>query len=222
MKQQLTTGIVLARTNYGEADRILTVLTPNHGKLRLLAKGVRKSKSKMAGGIELFSVAEIGYIVGKGDVSTLTSSRLKQHYANIAKHIDRTMLGYDLLKLLNRSTEEQPEAEYYHLLQELLVSLDAAATDVDVIKLWFYAQLLRLAGHSPNVQSDIDVRKLQADKAYIFSYDDMAFAEHPSGPFTAKDIKFLRLVFSQNTPACCKRSRILTRSCQQIYSSSKQ
>ena len=47
MKQVVTKAIVLARTNYGEADRIVSVLTADKGKVRLLAKGVRKIKSKM-------------------------------------------------------------------------------------------------------------------------------------------------------------------------------
>ena len=51
MKQFISTGIVLARTDFGEADRILTMLSPDFGKLHLIAKGVRKERSKLAGGI---------------------------------------------------------------------------------------------------------------------------------------------------------------------------
>jgi len=51
MKRINTHGIVLARTDFGEADRILTFLTPDNGKVKAIAKGVRKQKSKMAGGI---------------------------------------------------------------------------------------------------------------------------------------------------------------------------
>ena len=53
MKQQTTKAIVLRRTNYGEADRIVTFLTPV-GKIRAMVKGVRGSKGKWAGGIGLF------------------------------------------------------------------------------------------------------------------------------------------------------------------------
>lgn len=48
--QQVTDAIILTRTDYGEADRIITLLTPGHGKLRLIAKGVRRIRSKLAGG----------------------------------------------------------------------------------------------------------------------------------------------------------------------------
>ena len=54
-KDLRTKAIVLRRTDYGEADRILQLLTPS-GKRSVIARGVRKEKSKLAGGIELFSV----------------------------------------------------------------------------------------------------------------------------------------------------------------------
>ena len=58
-------AIVLKRIEYGEADRILTVLTKNHGKISVIAKGVRKPKSKLAGGIEIFCVNSISYVNSK-------------------------------------------------------------------------------------------------------------------------------------------------------------
>lgn len=207
MKQQITLGIVLTRTNYQEADRILTLLTPNQGKLRVLAKGVRKSKSKMAGGIELFSVAEIGYIRGKGELATLTSSRLNRHYEQIVKDINRTMLGYELIKLMNKVTEDEPEPEYFDLLVELFEALNDAKLPMDLIKLWFYAQLLRQAGHSPNLRTDEAGKPLQADKLYLFSFEDMGFAQNPNGTFGADHIKFLRLIFSGNKPAVLNQVR---------------
>lgn len=200
MKQLVTKAIVLRRTNYQESDRILTLLTPDMGKVSVLAKGVRKSKSKMAGGIELFSVSEISYIQGKGELCTLTSSRLITYYENIVKDINRTMLGYDLIKLLNKVTEDNPEPEYFELLSEALLALNDAKLDQDLIQLWFSAQLLRIAGHTPSLRSDASGKPLEKDRNYLFSYEDMAFSAHPEGTFGADNIKFLRLVFSGNKP----------------------
>src|ERR1700761_4426140 len=115
MKQILTTGIILSRPDYGEADRIITVLTPDRGKLRLMARGVRKVKSKLAGGIELFSTSHITYIEGRGEIGTLVSTRLIKHYGNVINDIDRVQLGYELIKQTNRATEDEPEAAYYEL-----------------------------------------------------------------------------------------------------------
>jgi DNA repair protein RecO (recombination protein O) len=199
-QQRVTTGIVLTRIAYGEADRIVTVLTPQDGKLRLMAKGVRRVKSKLAGGIELFSVASLTYIPGRGDIGTLVSSRLETHYGNIVKDIDRTMLGYDLIKLLHKATEDEPEEDYFDLMHQAFIALDDNTIDQDLIHLWFSAQLLRLSGHTPNLQTEPNGEKLQAQKVYEFSFDDSAFYAREGGSFRADAIKFLRLVFNGNQP----------------------
>ena len=150
MNQLNTTAIVLSRTEYGEADRILTLLTPDHGKLRLMAKGVRRVKSKLAGGIELFSVSNITFAKGRGDIGTLVSARLLQHYGNIVANLERTMLGYELIKQLNKITEDDTEPAYFEVLHQAFAALDDATVPVGLIRMWFSMQLLRLNGHEPN------------------------------------------------------------------------
>jgi DNA repair protein RecO (recombination protein O) len=193
-----TRGIVLSRTDYGEADRILTFLTPDHGKVSAIAKGVRKQKSKLAGGIELFSVSEISYIPGKRDISTLISTRLVTHYGQIVKDLNRTNTGYELIKIINKATEEKPEEAYFNLLKQLFEALDDHSVDLELIQAWFAAQLLRQAGHTPNLRTEQGGQKLQAGQTYDFNLDNMSFQ---SGETTSADqIKFLRLLFSENIP----------------------
>ncbi len=201
MNQIQATGIVLTRTDFGEADRIITMLTPNYGKLRLMARGVRKPKSKLAGGIELFSISDISFIQGRGEIGTLISTRLKIHFGRIVQNIDRVQLGYDLIKGLNRATEDEPEAEYFVLLEHALAALNDANISIELIRAWFQSQLLRLAGHSPNLVTGTNGQKLSSDQTYNFDYDAMSFAPHDKGSFKASNIKALRLLFSQNTPA---------------------
>lgn len=200
MKQLLTKGIILSRTNFGEADRIISLLTPEYGKLRLMAKGVRKVKSKLAGGIELFSVSDITFLQGRHDVGTLVSTRLITHYGNIVKDIQRVQLGYELIKMLDKTTEDQPEPEYFTLLQNAFAALDDPAVLPELIRAWFLAQLLKLAGHGPNLQTDTAGTALDASQTYSFGLDEMAFVRSQSGRFKADGIKFLRLLFSPNLP----------------------
>ncbi len=199
MKQQVTTGIMLSRTNYGEADRILTVLTPDKGKIRLLAKGVRKIKSRMAGGIELFSVNDITYIEGRSELGTLISSRLQTNYGNIIKDVNRTMYAYEVLKLLNKVTEDSPESEYFDILQNCLTALNIADVGTEYVQLWLTVRLLDFSGHSPNLLTDTEGKALAEAGLYNFSFEDMTFAEHPSGRFSGKHLKLLRLV-QRTTP----------------------
>jgi DNA repair protein RecO len=202
MNQLVTRAIILTRTDYGEADRILTLLTPEYGKLRLMAKGVRRVKSKLAGGIELFSVSEITFIRGKSDLGTLVSTRLVKHYGHIAQDLDRTMTGYDLIKQLHKLTEDEAEADYFDVLQASFEALDDPAIPLPTVRLWFAAQLLRHGGHTPNLQTDSAGGRLQSDAVYDFNFENMAFAPAPEdlGRYSAGHIKLLRLVFAGHSP----------------------
>ncbi|MEK7059365.1 MAG: DNA repair protein RecO [Patescibacteria group bacterium] len=219
MKHQLAKGIVLGRTDYGEADRIITVLTPEQGKLSLMARGVRKPKSRLAGGIELFSTTEISYLNGRGQIGTLISARLIKYYSSIVKDIDRVQLGYELIKMLHRATEDQPESSYYDLLEQAYAALDSSSISTDLIRCWFGAQLLRLSGHAPNLKTDTVGNKLEADKNYNFDFDEMAFMDHKAGQFGSDQIKFLRLLFSGNRPVVLAKVegyQDLTKACQSL------
>lgn len=200
MKQQQTQGIVLSRTDYGEADRIVTILTPEQGKITLMARGVRKPKSKLAGGIELFSTSDVSYIKGGGEIGTLISVRLLKHYGNIVQDIERVQLGYEVIKIINKATEDQPEEEYFQTLEQAFAALDDASIDKDLIKTWYSAQLLRLAGHTPNLSTTVAGNKLIQGSKYNFDYDDVSFVLSESGAYKTYDIKYLRLLFSGNQP----------------------
>ena len=102
MRAIVTTAIVLYRTDFKEADRIVTMLTRGQGKIRVIAKGVRRPLSKLAGGIELFSICQITFVAGRGEIKTLISSRIQKHYGNIVKDSQRTMLSHDFIKRINK------------------------------------------------------------------------------------------------------------------------
>ncbi len=200
MKPTVTLGIVLNRIDYGEADRILTILTPDYGRIRAVAKGVRKINSKLAGGIELFSISYITFIKGKGDLFTLISTRLKKHYGHIVEDLSRTMLGYDILKLVNKQVEDNAGGEYFATLAATLAGLDSVQLPAAAAELWLYAQLLKLAGRMPQLAHDAQGQPLRPDMAYTFDIDKMAFAPRSNGHYTPNDIKLLRLVFHVETP----------------------
>jgi len=97
--------------------------------------------------------------------------------------------------LLHKITEDNPEDDYFDLLQQGFAGLDGDS-NVDVIRLWFLAQLLRLSGSSPDLATDTDGQPLTAAMTYNFDFDSMAFTPHTAGHFTAGHIKVLRLLFN--------------------------
>ncbi len=205
MKQINTKGIILSRTNFGEADRILTILTPDNGKIRLIAKGVRKIKSKLAGGIELFAVSHISYIKGRGEIGTLISTRLIRYYQNISSDLERTMAGYEFIKQLNRATEELSEPEYFDVLETSFSALDEPAIELSLIQNWFALQLIRLSGQTPHTDKDSDGQNFLADASYTFNFDSMSFVPHVSGTYNINHIKILRLGLNNNPPKALQR-----------------
>jgi len=200
MNRNVTTGIVLTRINFSEADRIITVLTPDFGKVRLMVKGARKPRSKMAGGIELFGVSYITFIEGRGDINTLISARPQTNYKNIVNDIKRTMLGYKVLKRVNKVTEDAPGNEYFDLLKSTLEALDNSKLSNDAVEFWFILQLLKISGHAPNLHTDTHKRPLNENNNCEFDLEAMAFKPKPNGSFNSKYIKLFRLCISATKP----------------------
>lgn len=207
MKRFNTEAIVLTRINYGEADRIMNFLTPHHGKISAIAKGVRKSQSKLAGGIELFSVSQLTVIVGRSDINTVISSRLIRHWGHIVQDLERTKTGYEVIRLIHKATEAAPEPAYFALLRRALEALDDTGLDPQLIALWFNMQLLKLTGHQPNLRTDTSGIKLTPSQSYDFRLDQMRFVPQVSrsGAFGANHIKFLRLGFAAAHPHLLQR-----------------
>jgi len=200
MKQKTTQAVVLKRINYGEADRILTVLTHDSGLLTLFAKGARRAKSKLSGGLELFSITDITYIDGRTDMKTITSTRLSEHFAAIVRNVDKTMAAYDFMSLIHKFSEHTEQSDYYRLLIGGLSGLNNDLITKQVAESWFYANILGIFGSSVNVEAPLGDKSFQEDKKYNFSYDDMSFFEHPSGEYLPKHIKFMRLMTRSREP----------------------
>jgi DNA repair protein RecO (recombination protein O) len=205
MRQLRTQAIILNRTDYAEADRIISFLTPDYGKLKAIAKGVRKPKSKLAGGIELFSTSDISFIPGRREISTVVSTRLIKYYVNIVKNLNATNTAYELIKRLDKATEDNPESAYFHLLQDAFEALDDPKIEPELVNLWFSMQLLRLSGHTPNLRTDDKNQKLSAEKKYHFDFEKMCFTADGRGKFSAGHIKLLRLGFSPNSAKSLSR-----------------
>lgn len=197
MKPIRTKAIVLRRTNYAEADRILQLLTPDHGKLSVIAKGVRREKSKLAGGIELFAICDVSIIPGKGDMGTLTSSRLDTFYGHIMEEYDRLQLGYEAIKQVNQAAEVVSDPAFFELLATTFASLDDHEINEKVTAAWFWLQLAILLGVGLNLATDENGMKLVEESQYNFSEDSMSFIYHEQGRFTTEHIKLLRLLSAQ-------------------------
>lgn len=200
MKTITTKAIILRRVDFGEADRILTLLTPDQGKISAIAKGSRRAKSKLAGGLELFSISNIHLIDGKGELKTVVSAQLSRHFGNIVSELNRTMFAYECLKQIDQHTEHVCEEGYFSLLEASLESLNDTSIDLRVVKAWFMSRLLVLRGAHMNLERQSNGKAFEEEANYIFDFDEMAFISHSSGNFAPKHIKFMRLLMKVSSP----------------------
>lgn len=199
-----TEAIILRRTNYGEADRILSVITPERGKVSVIAKGVRRPKSKLAGGLELFAICDINTVEGKG-MAVVTSAQIKHFYGKeILQDYDRMQLAYEILKQINKASETVTSPEFYDLLRSALVSLGDLTVQNDMINVWFRLNLNSLLGEGLNLETDVNGLQLRPDKSYNFDFNLRAFALVESGVYSGDHIKFLRLMQQYSPPAISK------------------
>lgn len=196
MKTERTRAVVLRRTNYGEADRIVQLLTPL-GRRSVMARGVRKEKSKLAGGIELFAVSDVVLGQGKGDLGILTSARLVQFYRHILEDYDRMQFGYEVLKFVARASELVDEPEWYEVATQVLMALDAASVDLRLTQTWFYMHYADLLGHALGLQYDVNGEKLQPDVSYRYDVSEKGLREVRDGDLASEHIKLLRLTASK-------------------------
>lgn len=189
-------AIVLKRTNFGEADRILTLLTPD-GKKRAIARGVRKEKSKLAGAIEPLVVSDVVLTSGRGELDILTSARIDVHYGNIIKDYERLQFAYEAMRIISKSSEMVDDPVWFSILNHVLVSLDNFSISLPIIETWFYMRFSSLEGHELNLDIDVDGKSISSNQNYIYDQREKGLRQSINGNLTANHIKLLRLISSK-------------------------
>src|SRR3990170_878312 len=96
-------GIVLARRNYGEADRILSVYTKNHGRVSLMAKGIRRPKSRKRGHLEIFSHVRFQAATGRG-IDLMTEVEVIDDFKEIRRSLKKVSLAYYFCEVIGKIT----------------------------------------------------------------------------------------------------------------------
>ncbi|MBN1217373.1 MAG: DNA repair protein RecO [Anaerolineae bacterium] len=145
-----TDAIILRRSDFGEADRLLTVFTPERGKLRLLAKGVRKTTSRKAGHVELFMLTDM--LVAQGHTwDIISQAEIVEPYRDLRDDLERTGHAYYLAELADRFTEEHdPNRPLFELLAVTLAHL-SHSPDPFIVLRYFELHLLSLTGYQPQL-----------------------------------------------------------------------
>lgn len=117
-------GIVLRGFPFGEADRVVVILSPNHGKLRTVAKGVRKTKSRFGGRLEPFTHVDLVLYEGR-NLDTITQAEVIEAYPVLRADLDKVLAASTMVEAIDAVTQENESSlRAFLLLQRGLKALE--------------------------------------------------------------------------------------------------
>jgi len=144
-------GLVLKEVNVGEADKILTILMKEHGKVSVSAKGARKTNSKFLSAAQLFCYADFVVYSGKG-FRSLASAQPIESFFGISADYEKLCAGAYVLELAEKILLENENCDgILYLLLLTLKNLEKGAHGPEIIKSVFELKFLQLNGYSPEV-----------------------------------------------------------------------
>jgi DNA repair protein RecO (recombination protein O) len=206
-------AIILRRRDLGEADRLLTIFSREHGKLRQIAKGVRRPQSRKTGHLELFT--KVRLLVARGrDLDIITQAEAIESYPCVRSNLD--LVGYagyliELLDLFTVDAEQNPKL--YKLISESLDRLDQGEEPKSVIR-HFELRLLDAVGFRPELFRCVSCGAEIRPEAQYFSIEKggvlcpaCGAQEHSPTPISLSALKVLRH-FQRSTYPVASRAKV--------------
>ncbi len=194
-----TEAIVLSRFELGEADRVLTLLTPHDGKLKAIAKGVRRPRSRLGGAVEPF--AELHLVLARARTfDVITSASVGHAWLSLRERLESTATAWYLAELSERAVEERAFAyPVYALLKRAYQLLDDGMAPGRVAR-WFEYGLADALGMRPEVERCVECdRTLEPDEEFrwVPTLGGTLCANHPApagevAPLSLAALKLLR------------------------------
>lgn len=155
MATYFTEGIILKRENFQESDRILTIYTKEHGKIKASAKAARKITSKLAGNLELFFYVHLMLAQGR-NIDKIAASEVIENYAKLRTDLDKIRLASYLVNLLDRLTKVlHKDNNIFNLLKNTIFLINATEKlerwQAKKIEWFFIWRLLAFLGFQPEI-----------------------------------------------------------------------
>lgn len=193
-----TEAIVLRRSDFGEADRLLTLFSRELGKIRAVAKGARKPQSRKTGHVELFMRSRFLLAEGR-DLHIVTQAELVEAYAPLRTDLVRATYASYACELLDRfTTENDRHSDMYDLLNEAL-GWFAHTADLLLAARVYELRLLTMAGYRPQLHECLHCREAIQEQDQFFSTElggllcpNCQAAGAKALPITAVAVKVLR------------------------------
>ncbi|BAS28315.1 DNA repair protein RecO [Limnochorda pilosa] len=144
-------GVVLRSQAFGEADRIVTLLTRSEGKVRAAARGVRRTRSRLMGPTQLFTYGSYLLVRGRSDLETLSQGEIRESLRNLREDLERMAYASYACELVDRMVEEREADEpVFFLVLQVLRQMDAGADPFGLAR-YLELALLDHLGYQPQL-----------------------------------------------------------------------
>ena len=201
-------GIILRRSDFGEADRLLTLFTPNAGKIRVIAKGARKPTSRKAGHVELFMRTD--FLIARGrSLDIVTQAEVIEPYRLLREDIRRATYGHYLAELVDHFVGEGEENYPLYVLLRDALGWVCTTRDLTLTGRSFELRLLEHSGYRPELGHCIRCSGGIGEGDCLFSPEDGGVLCSRCGelvraaiPISAEVLKTLRVLQGETYARC--------------------
>lgn len=164
-----TPAVILKRMDLGEADRIVTFFSRDEGKIRAVAKGVRRTTSRSAGHLEPFTLSDCLFAVGR-ELDVISQADTLEAFRELRENLELTTHAYYLAEVVDLLTEDRFENRgVFDTLVDGLHRL-AESPDSRLVLIVFHLRLLEALGYRPELRECVSCRcQIQPDRNFFSS-----------------------------------------------------
>ena len=175
MKTIKVSGIIISENGLGDSDKMLTMLTPNIGKISCIAKGAKRPKSLLMAGSQFLCFGE--YILYKSqDIYTINSCEPIEVFYNIRTDLDKLNYASFITKIINDvTTENQNNYNILKLFLNTLYAISETDKELNFIVSVFKFRLLKILGYTPNIKECKNCGEKDEKNFKYFSIKDNGF-----------------------------------------------
>ena len=151
-RTETTAAVVLRSIDYGEADRIVTLLTQRFGKAAYIARSARRSKKRFGAALQPLALLEVQVSAARGPLGTLERAEISRAFPRVLAGLDRMQAGFAGLELARELTpEHEADPAVFATVAAFLTALDLSERPPAQLQLCFVARLLAILGLSPRL-----------------------------------------------------------------------
>jgi DNA repair protein RecO (recombination protein O) len=153
-RSELTDALLLRSVDFGEADRVVTLLTASHGQASYLARGARRSKKRFGSALEPFQLLRVQLAPGRGQLGSLQSAQVLTAFPGVLSSLERLGAASSAFELLRALVSEgQADPGLFTTAVTFLQVLDHGAVEPRALSVAFWLRALTLAGFAPGLQA---------------------------------------------------------------------